>query len=207
MMSIILALSDTHLTGPLTDGEYYPLQLRNLVKKANLVLHAGDFGCQDAYDDLVRLCNASKCELWAIQGNNLPIIKKDGVPLPGEKAEDWFGIKIGLIHCEVDSHDLSYVLPETAKKAQEIIMENTGDVGADILVFGHIHEPIIKWYKGENGKEQLLVCPGTGSNKAIDLYHKSPPYPTVALLECRKGNITSAEIITIVWQEMNQKSL
>jgi putative phosphoesterase len=207
MMSIILALSDTHLTGPLADGNYYPLQLRNLVKKANLVLHAGDFGCQEAYDDLVRLCNASKCELWAIQGNQNTIIYRDGVLLPLQKAEDWFGIKIGLIHYEDASHDLSCVLPKTAKEAQEIIMENTGDVGADVLVFGHIHEPIIKWYKDENGKEQLLVCPGPGSNGAIDLTHKCPPYPTVALLEWRKGNITSAEIITIVWQEMNQKSL
>jgi len=202
-MSMILALSDTHLTGPLEDNtnmNYYPKQLRSLVKKADLVLHAGDFQCQGAYDDLVYLCAVSKCELWAIQGNHPTIIYKDGVELSAQEAENWFGINIGLIHYAVNSHDLSSLLPKTAKKAQEIIMGNTGDVGADVLVFGHIHEPIIKWYK-ESGKMRLLVCPGPGSNKdnVIDDGHNCSPYPTVALLECHNGSISSAEIITISW--------
>lgn len=181
---------------------YYPPQLRSLVKTANLVLHAGDFECQDAYDDLVYLCAVSKCELWAIQGNHPTIIYKDGAELSTQKAENWFGINIGLIHYEVNSHDLSLVLPQTAQKAKDIEMENTGDMGADFLVFGHIHEPIIKWHKDdkdESGKMRLLVCPGPGSSNAVDSTHRCPPCPTVALLECHNGSISSAEIIAIRW--------
>ena len=189
------------------DMNYYPLQLRSLVKTADLVLHAGDFDCQGAYGDLLRLCKDAKCELWALKGNHYPeIIDENGDPLPhgtedetGCRAENWFGINIGLIHYAVDSHDLSFLLSQTAKKAQDIIMGNMGDMGADVLVFGHIHEPIIKWYKEESVKMRLLVCPGPGSRNAIDDGHDCSPYPTVALLECHNGSISSAEIITISW--------
>lgn len=198
--SKLKAISNGNLIN-IYDMNYYPKQLRSLVKTADLVLHAGDFGCQGAYDDLVRLCNDSQCELWAIQGNQATIIYKDGAGLSAQKAENWFGINIGLIHYAVNSHDLSYVLRETAKKAKDIEMENTGDVGADVLVFGHIHEPIIKWHKDGSDKMRLLVCPGPGSNKdtVIDDSHDCSPYPTVALLECHNGSISSAEIIAISW--------
>jgi predicted phosphodiesterase len=198
------------------ENHYYPTQLRSLIKKADLVLHAGDFVCQDAYTDLVRLCDYSKCELWAIQGNNpftkapqiqnIPQIRdysrnKKGDLLPDQKAENWFGINIALMHIvfyeDPTSDKLSDVLPAAANKAQVIKMTNTGEVGADVLVFGHIHEPVIKWIKDESGKRRLLVCPGPGSRDG--LYHNCSPDPTVALMECHNGSISSAEIIAISW--------
>jgi predicted phosphodiesterase len=210
-MSIILALSDTHLTGPLIDGNYYPEPLRRLIEKADLMLHAGDFECQGAYDDLVGLCMDSKCELWAIEGNN-PIHKapqihkavqirdfsrnEKGDPLPTQKADERFGLKIGLMHIANPSYDFSE--SAAADNAAEMILPS-GAKGVDVLVFGHIHEPIIVWNKNTQGKRRLLVCPGPGSRGAIDRYHKCPSSPTVALLDIDGGNISRAEIIRIVW--------
>jgi putative phosphoesterase len=211
-MSMILALSDTHLNGPLPDNKY-PLRLRELIEEADLMLHAGDFVCQGAYNDMVRLCKDAKCELWALRGNNLcpdlkEIVDENGVQLPGltadgltdwnaHKAENWFGINIGLIHGVCQPYGLSDVLPAAENNAQGIEMTNTGEKGADLLVFGHIHEPIIKWYREGSGKMRLLVCPGRASTNGLE--HYCPPCPTVASLECHNGSISSAEIIAISW--------
>lgn len=208
-MSTILALSDTHLTGPLSDGNYYPVQLIDLIEKADLVLHAGDFVAQKAYENLAELCRQFECELWAIQGNNLlqkgtnsmekaPAIRdKAGVLLPLNMAKEWNGIKIGLRH--EDANDGSYNFSETyaANIAASMVSDDTKFVGVDVLVFGHLHEPIIVWSKDSEDKRRLLVCPGPGSNNALS--HKCSPDPTVALLDIIGGNISGAEIIRIIW--------
>ena len=189
---------------------YYALDLRKLIERADLVLHAGDFTCQAAYDDLVYLCAISRCELWSIQGNNLiskrikannPINKVSDVP--ETIFEDWFGINIGLMHspCDYDYliYDLNLILPEAAKKAESVVMANTGEVGADVLVFGHIHHPVVKWVRDGKGNRRLLLCPGTGSSQG--LRDVSPPRPTVALLQCFNGSISSVEIIAVDWPQ------
>jgi predicted phosphodiesterase len=181
-----------------------------LVKEANLVLHAGDFVCQGAYDDLVRLCMDSKCELWAIQGNNpiqkAPQIQKavqirdfsrneKGDSLPTQKADERFGIKIGLMH---DANKGLYDFSESAAADNAATMVlPSGAKGVDVLVFGHLHEPIIVWNKNTQGKRRLLVCPGPGGKEALS--HKCSPSPTVALLDIERRNISRAEIIRIVW--------
>jgi putative phosphoesterase len=199
-MSMILALSDTHLNGPLPDNKY-PLRLRELIAEADLVLHAGDFGCQGAYDDLVRLCNASQRELWAIRGNPVPpaqpIYIKPGVQLPEKKADERFGIKIGLMH---DANNGLYDFSESAaaNNAATMVLPS-GVKGVDVLVFGHLHEPIIVWNKNTGGKRRLLVCPGPGSNNAIDMYHKCSPSPTAVQLNIDRGDISCAKIECISW--------
>jgi predicted phosphodiesterase len=188
---------------------YYALDLRKLISRADLVLHAGDFTSQAAYDDLVYLCAVSRCELWAIQGNN-PISKRIQGDNPISKSSDvpetifndWFGINIGMMHSPLDDYseyDLNLILPEAAKKAENIVMANTGEVGADVLVFGHIHYPVIKWIRDRRGERRLLLCPGTGSSQG--LRDVSPPRPTAALLECFNGSISSVEIIAIDWPQ------
>lgn len=208
---------------------YYSLDLRKLIARADLVLHAGDFTSQAAYDDLVYLCAVSQCELWSIQGNNPiskrirgsnPISKRTQGSNPISKSiqgnnpiskvsdipetifEDWFGINIGLMHSPLDDYsiyDLNLILPEAAKKAESVVMANTGEVGADVLVFGHIHHPVVKSIRDGKGNRRLLLCPGTGSSRG--LRDVSPPRPTVALLECFNGSISSVEIIAVDWPE------
>ncbi|MCU0637635.1 MAG: metallophosphoesterase family protein [Methanothrix sp.] len=193
---MIIALSDTHLEGPLPNASYLPDKTIDLIKKAQLVLHAGDFTCQTAYDFLVDLCVDCQCELWAIQGNppdppRVPAIKNysTGKNLPMEMIDERFGLKIGLKHDANGSYDFSesYAL-DVAAKMQSV----DGEVkGADLMVFGHIHEPIISWTKGKH----LLICPGPGTS--IARYHKCPPYPSVAQINVENGRISSVQIISI----------
>jgi putative phosphoesterase len=195
-MSTILALSDTHLNGHLPDGTYYPEQLIDLIEKADLVLHAGDFVSQDAYNNLVGLCGD---KLWAIQGNSNPIIRDSNYqPLKKQTADMVLGIKIGLMH---EDANIGYDFSETyaADRAASMVSDDTKFVGVDVLVFGHLHEPIIVWNKNPEGKRRLLICPGPGSNNVFALCHKCSPAPTVALLDIIAGNISGAEIIRISW--------
>lgn len=214
-MAKILALSDTHLNYPLSDGNYYPEQLIKLIKQSDLVLHAGDFVAQKAYDNLAEICGRYGRELWAIQGNNplqkanntmekAPEIRdKAGVPLPLKTAKIWNGIKIGLMHEQANNYSYDFSEINVAKNAAEMQSDDQSDdkkfTGVDVLVFGHLHEPIVVWNKNFEGKRRLLVCPGPGSNDA--LYHKCSPAPTVALLDFDVSNISiaSAEIIRISW--------
>jgi len=189
-MSIILALSDTHLNGhlPGSNANYYPIQLRNLIKKANLVLHAGNLANSDysgAYNNLLNLCNDSGCELRVADSDEqkITIVNK-------------FEVKIGLVHNAFGG----YVFSESLGS------ETAADKDLDVLVFGHLHEPIIVWNRNTNGKRRLLVCPGPGSNNAINAVpandtHKCPPFPTVVLLEIDNGDISSAEIVPVNWTE------
>lgn len=198
-MATILALSDTHLGGPLPDGNYYPEQLINLIKKADLVLHAGDFVSQDAYNNLVELCDDSQCILWAIQGNsrNPIIIDSKNQPLKGQTADKVLGIKIGLMHENANNGSYNFSETYAANNAADMVSDDMKFKGVDVLVFGHLHEPIIVWNKNTKGKRRLLVCPGPGSNNALG--HKCSPSPTVALLDIIGGNISGAEIIRISW--------
>jgi predicted phosphodiesterase len=185
---MILAISDTHLNGPLAEGNanYYPPQLINWIKKANLVLHAGNLANSDssaAYNNLLNLCHGFGCELRMADSDEQKIT-----------AINMFGIRIGLVHNAFGG----YVFSES------IAAKTAADRDLDLLVFGHLHEPIIVWNKNTNGKRRLLVCPGPGSNNAINAVpandtHKCPPYPTVALLQIDNGDISSAEIVPVDW--------
>ena len=178
----------THLNGPLpgSNANYYPPQLINLIKKANLVLHAGNLSNSadpGAYNNLLNLCNYYGCELRVADSDEQNIT-----------TINMLGIRIGLVHKAFEG----YVFSES------IAAEMAADRDLDVLVFGHLHEPIIVWNKNTNGKRRLLVCPGPGSNNAINEVptndtHKCPPYPTVVLLEIDNGDISSAEIVTVEW--------
>jgi predicted phosphodiesterase len=185
---MVLALSDTHLNGPLpgSNANYYPPQLIDLIKKANLVLHAGNLANSDysgAYNNLLNLCHDSGCKLSMADSDEQKIT-----------TINMLGIRIGLVHNAFGG----YVFSES------IASKTAADNDLDLLVFGHLHEPIIVWNKNTNGKRRLLVCPGPGSNKAINVVptndtHKCPPYPTVVLLEIDNGDISSAEIVPVDW--------
>lgn len=199
-MTTIIAISDTHLREqPLSGGMYLPQGTIDLIGEAQLVLHAGDFDYQIAYDFLFDLCVDCNCELWAIQGNpptpQVPAIENysTGKNLPMEIIDKRFGLNIGLKHDANGSYDFSesYALDVAAKMQSE-----DGKVkGADLMVFGHIHEPIISWNKDNTEMRRLLVCPGPGTS--IGLYHKCPPIPTAAKINVDNGKISSVQIISI----------
>jgi putative phosphoesterase len=131
-MTRVIALSDTHLEG----SEELPSVLEQLLKGADLVLHAGDFVSPDAYRAI-----AGIGRLEAVCGNADSLQLKR--LLPKRKTIEVEGIKIGLVHMASHSFDLL----GAGMMAREM------DVA--VLIFGHIHRPAI-----EKGK-RLLICPGS----------------------------------------------
>lgn len=139
----IIAIADTHIKyGSIT--EKLPFGLIELIKEADMVIHAGDFVTEQAFGELSGICR-----LEAVHGNMDEARLKE--LLPERKVIEIEGIRAGIVH-----------------EAALSLQDTTGarymakEMGADLLVFGHIHRPIIY------GSDVLLVCPG------------SPTYPRLS---------------------------
>ena len=132
----IIAISDTHIKfGSINDQ--LPGELLELLKNADLILHAGDFVRKRAFDELSLLNRVE-----AVHGNmDDPELKN---LLPERKVIETEGIKIGIIH-------------QAALSLQDTIGARymAKEMGADVLVFGHIHRPLIE------KSDVLIACPGS----------------------------------------------
>jgi len=132
----IIAISDTHIKfGSITD--HLPGDLVDRMKKADMIIHAGDFVRKKAYDEL---CVLNRLE--AVHGNmDDPELKN---MLPERKVIEIEGIKIGIIH-------------QAALAIHDIIGARymAKEMGVDVLVFGHIHKPVIE------KSDVLITCPGS----------------------------------------------
>lgn len=154
-MTRIIALSDTHL-----EGRDLPSGLSELLKDADMLIHAGDFVSPETYRALEEL---GQGRLEAVCGNaDYPELKR---LLPARRTLEVEGIRIGLVH----RASLSFDLTGAGMMAREM------DV--NVLVFGHIHRPIVE--KGD----RLLICPGSPTVPRQSA-------PTVAELEIKDGRIS-----------------
>lgn len=127
----IIALSDTHLSGPM------PRKLLGIAGNADLVVHAGDFDTMAAYESLKEGCK----RLIAVRGNSdLPEVKER---LPEAATFEEEGVRFGVVHSGKHATDLTNM----RYLAKEM------DVG--VLIFGHLHRPIVE------RSDVLLVCPGS----------------------------------------------
>ena len=151
-MTRIIALSDTHL-----ENEPLPPAVAALAGSADIILHAGDFvsvQCHAALADLGRL--------EAVHGNSdCTELKR---LLPARKVIEVEGVGIGLVH--MASHGSDLVGAEMMAR----------EMGVQVLVFGHIHRPLI-----EKGKH-LLICPGSTTLPRMSA-------PSVAELEIVDDNV------------------
>lgn len=132
----IIAISDTHIKfGSIMD--HLQGDLVDRLKKADVILHAGDFVRKKAYDEL---CALNRLE--AVYGNMDDHELKN--MLPERKVIEMEGIKIGIIH-------------QAALSIQDTVGARymAKEMGADVLVFGHIHRPLIE------KSDVLLACPGS----------------------------------------------
>ena len=132
----IIAISDTHIKhGSIL--EQLPEDLVVLLKEADMIIHAGDFVTKAAFDGLADLNR-----LEAVHGNMDEIKLKE--MLPERRIIEAGGVKIGIVH-----------------EAALSLQDTTGawymakEMGVDVLVFGHIHRPVIE------KADMLLVCPGS----------------------------------------------
>lgn len=151
-MTRIIALSDTHL-----ENESLPPAVASLAGSADIILHAGDFvsaKCHAALSDLGHL--------EAVHGNSdSHELKK---LLPERKVIEVEGIRIGLVH--MASHGSDLVGAEMMAR----------EMGVQVLVFGHIHRPLIE------KAGHLLICPGSTTLPRMSA-------PSVAELEIVDGNV------------------
>jgi hypothetical protein len=151
-MTLIIALSDTHL-----ENEKLPPAMAVLASKADIILHAGDFVSTQCYAALADLGR-----LEAVHGNSDCLALKK--LLPERKVIEVEGVRIGLVH--MASHGQDLVGAEMMAR----------EMNVQVLVFGHIHRPLI-----EKGK-RLLICPGSTTLPRMSA-------PSVAELEIVDGNV------------------
>ncbi len=159
-MMKIIALSDTHLTGPL------PAELLDIVREADIVVHAGDFVTLTAYESLKGACK----RLIAVHGNSdSPAMHE---VLPASLAFEVGGVKFGVVHSGknvTDVTNMRYLAKE---------------MGAGVLIFGHLHRPII------DRSDVLLVCPGSPTKPRMS-------DPCIVELTVEEGGLVSGKIINV----------
>src|SRR5659263_166747 len=154
----IIAISDTHIqSGSIIES--LPAGLVSLIKQADIVIHAGDFVTRQAYEELTGICRFE-----AVHGNMDEAQLKN--LLPERKIITVEGVKIGIVH-----------------EATLSINDTTGarymakEMDVDVLVFGHIHKPVIE------KSDVLLVCPGSPTEPRLS-------EPGAVELVIREGKIT-----------------
>jgi putative phosphoesterase len=124
-------LSDTHLRAKM------PQELLDLIKDADLVVHAGDFITRDIYDSV----KASSKKLIAVQGNSDSADLKE--MLPESEVFDVEGITFGVVHKGRQGTDVTNM--------RYLALE----MGVKVLIYGHVHSPVI------DRTDVLLLCPGS----------------------------------------------
>lgn len=149
----LIVLSDTHLK----TGEISP-QLQKLFEECDLIVHAGDFSTMEAYQAF----NATG-KLRAVFGNDdVSELKR---LLPEKLKFEVEGVKIGVVH--------EGGLSVTDTTAQGYLAK---EMEVDILVFGHLHRPLIE------KRDIVLVCPGSPTRPRMS-------NPSVVELIIEKGSI------------------
>ncbi len=151
-------ISDTHI--PVRAGEI-PRKVFEVFEKVDFIVHAGDLVDFSVIDELEQLA-----PVLAVYGNmDGPKIRGRLLKLNSAKVLNW---KIGVTHNPRALFGM--------RKMREIAEQK----GFNILVYGHTHNPSIKW-QGNT----LFINPGSPTNPL-------PPFitkPSVALLRMAKERI------------------
>ncbi len=137
----ILAISDTHFSGP----EMAEFCMKFLEKDSyDVIVHAGDFDRKESYEVLKEFCEERGIELLAVRGNCDRFDLEEVLLIEsGESrsSEGSGGLRIAAKHEPVmeDCSDMYYLARE---------------LEADLLVFGHIHRFAVV------SSKPLVFCPG-----------------------------------------------
>ncbi|MFH1190463.1 MAG: metallophosphoesterase [Candidatus Omnitrophota bacterium] len=116
----IMVLSDTHIP---RSAHALPEQLLEDIKSSDMVLHAGDFIDEEAYELIAKL----KPEFHAVRGNmDSPGLRRR---LKDKEIITVGKVKIGLIHGYGAPKDLIHTVRQEFR-------------GVDAIVFGHSHAAV-----------------------------------------------------------------
>jgi putative phosphoesterase len=158
-------IADTHI--PVRAREI-PQKVLEVFDKVDFIIHAGDLVDLSVIDELEQLA-----PVLAVYGNmDGPKIRGKLPKTNSAKVLNW---KIGVTHDPEALFGMG--------KMREIAKQN----GFDVLVYGHTHNPRIKWEE-----KTLFINPGSPTNPL-------PPFitkPSIALLRITKKKIVP-EIIHI----------
>jgi len=124
-------LADTHLRAKM------PQEILDLIKDADLVIHAGDFITREIYDSV----KANSKRLVAVYGNSDSDELK--AMLPESEVFEADGIRFGVIHKGRQGTDITNM--------RYLALE----MGVKVLIYGHVHSPVI------DRTDVLLLCPGS----------------------------------------------
>ncbi|MDK2825765.1 hypothetical protein SAMN04488589_1085 [Methanolobus vulcani] len=159
----IIIISDTHLS-----NDSVPAYLSELFENYEMIIHAGDFDTLPFYKAL-----EATGKLKAVHGNSdEPAVREI---LPEKLVLEVEGVKIGVIH----EASLS-IVDTTATRYMAL------EMGVDVLIFGHLHRPIIE------KSDVLLICPGSPTKPRMS-------DPCAVELEIRNGSVTT-NIVPITGQ-------
>lgn len=150
----LIVLSDTHMkTGNI------PPQLQSIISDCDLIVHAGDFSSLEAYEAF-----KATGKLKAVFGNTDTFEIRQQIPKKLKFEVE--GVKIGVVH--------EGGLSITDMTAQGYLAR---EMGVDVLIFGHLHRPLIE------KKEIMLICPGSPISPRMSS-------PSVVELIIEKGAVT-----------------
>ncbi|WP_049902466.1 metallophosphoesterase [Halococcus agarilyticus] len=129
---MIVALADTHGT----DGHRLDDRLLEVVREADLVVHAGDLTTEAVLDAFEAECRA----FVAVHGNNATPAVRDR--LPAERVVEHEGVRIALTHGD-DRDDTGLGLFGRQERA-------------DLVISGHSHRPGVV-----DAGDRTLLNPGS----------------------------------------------
>ncbi|ETA68595.1 phosphoesterase, MJ0936 family [Methanolobus tindarius DSM 2278] len=159
----IIIISDTH-----SSSDSIPSFLSELFDDYEMIIHAGDFDSLQFYKAL-----EATGKLKAVHGNSdEPAVREI---LSEKLVFEVEGVKIGIIH----EASLS-IVDNTATRYMAL------EMGVDVLVFGHLHRPIIE------KSDVLLICPGSPTKPRMS-------DPCAVELEINNGTVAT-NIIPITGQ-------
>ncbi|MDV0446591.1 hypothetical protein MsAg5_04370 [Methanosarcinaceae archaeon Ag5] len=176
----ILVMSDTHIpklesseiaaVADASDFPMFPEIMREKMKEADIIVHAGDFESKEIFDLFEKTG-----KLKAVYGNNDG--KEIQAKIPERLVFEENGVKFGVIH-----------------QAGISLNENTArwylaqEMGVDVLLFGHIHTPMIDEYHGK-----YLICPGS----PIKARMSDPSVVEIELDETKPGVVGDIRVIPV----------
>ncbi|MDX6742227.1 metallophosphoesterase family protein [Actinocorallia sp. A-T 12471] len=160
----VVAISDTHAP---RRWRSCPPAVAELLRGADVILHAGDVCTAEVLDEL-----AGFAPVHAVLGNNDgPDVAAWGAP---ERLEiDLDGLRVGMVH---DSGPAKGRLARLRRAFPD----------AGLVVFGHSHIP---WDEGEGGFR--VFNPGSPTDR------RRQPHGTVGILTVEAGRLVAAEIVAV----------
>lgn len=147
----VAIVSDTHVP---TRADEVPEWVRERVREADHVIHAGDFDSAETYDEFAALAP----ELTAVQGNVDPVT----LDLPETTTVDLGGLTFVVTHG-------TGAVRTYEERVAGVVAEKRADVGGPVVgVAGHTHQVFDDDVESADGESVRLLNPGsaTGADPA-----------------------------------------